>query len=150
MRAAQDKDRPMKSAAMKLAAIVGLLILTASPTIAGAAGLEGSEWRPISRARETLPAKPALFIRFDAKGRLAGYGGCNHFFGGYETHGERIKISAIGMSMMACEPPIAEREAQFVKALEAARLFRRNRNRLTFFAAAGKAPLLRLVQTDSD
>jgi heat shock protein HslJ len=124
---------------------VCLLALSALPAAAGAAGLAGSKWRPNLPAGQTKP-----FVRFDAKGRLAGYGGCNHFLGGYETHGERIKIGAIGMSMMACEPAISKPEARFVKALENARFFRRDGTTLTLFAARGKPPVLVLVETDRD
>jgi heat shock protein HslJ len=137
-------------AAMKFARIIGLVCLLAQPAIAGAAGLEGSEWRPIDHADKHGAGKARLFVRFEAGGRLAGYGGCNHFFGGYETHGDRIHIGAMGMSMMACEPAIAEREGRFVKALESARYFHRGRHRLVLFTSPRKTPVLRLIQTDWD
>jgi heat shock protein HslJ len=37
-----------------------------------------------------------------ATGRVRGHGGCNNFFGGYETMGHSIRFSAMGSTRMAC------------------------------------------------
>jgi heat shock protein HslJ len=128
------------------------ILLSALGAASGAVGqdLAGSQWQPTDIGGLAIPDKAGLFVRFEAQGKLAGYGGCNHFFGGYQTHGERIKIGAMGMSLMACAPAIAKREARFVKALEGARFFRRDRIRLALYEGTHKTRLIKLVQTDAD
>ncbi len=129
--------------------IPAALLLSALSAASGAAGqdLAGSQWQPTDIGGLAIPNKAGLFVRFEAQRKLAGYGSCNHFFGGYKTRGERIKIGAIGMTTMACAPAIAEREARFVKALEGGRFFRRHRTRLALYERTHRARLIKLVQT---
>ena len=59
-------------------------------------------------------------IIFNIEGnRISGNGGCNSFFGGFETKaGNRITFSQIGATQMACQN--LETESEFFKVLESA------------------------------
>ena len=52
-------------------------------------------------------------------GKLSGSAGCNRYFGNYNTGTEhQLSISThIGATMMACAPPVAEQERQYLDRL---------------------------------
>ena len=66
-----------------------------------------------------LTGKEAHIIFRIEGNRITGNGGCNSFFGGFETKiGNRISFSQIGATQMACQN--LETESAFFKVLEAA------------------------------
>jgi copper homeostasis protein (lipoprotein) len=87
------------------------------------APLENSYWKltrlgdgPVrvgARQRE-----PHLILRPDTA-RLAGFGGCNRLLGGYRVDGERIELSPVASTMMAC-PEGMDTEQALVDTLERA------------------------------
>ena len=109
--------------------------------------LAGTAWRPVDIAGAAVPATTPLMVRFDIDGGLSGHGGCNAFTGFYALDRVNLTIGPLAMTRMACPPGIMRREAAFVAALDATRLFLRDGARLTFKDARG-ASLLRLVQID--
>jgi heat shock protein HslJ len=66
-------------------------------------------------------SKPTL--AFTPEGSINGNGSCNRFFGSFSLSGEGLKVSHIGATMMACEPPILSQEGTFFKTLEAVQRF---------------------------
>lgn len=147
MRPARHRE-PVDCAKACIAALVLALGLSlAFP--AAAAGLAGSEWRPTQIADNPLPDDSGMFVRFESDGRLAGHTGCNAFFGSYGLEGDRIEIGPLGVTKMACEGPVMDRETLFMKALAAARTFQRDGTRLMLWDESGN-PLAAFVQTDWD
>lgn len=63
-------------------------------------------------------------IKFTGDGQLAGSGGCNNYFAGYQIKGDKIKIGAIASTKKACPPAIMDQEARYFKALSQAYRFR--------------------------
>ena len=55
--------------------------------------------------------------------RFAATAGCNRMTGGYEKKGRSIKIGPAASTMMACPPPLAERERALTQALGATRSY---------------------------
>ncbi len=59
-----------------------------------------------------------------AESRISGSGGCNRFMGGYEIpQAGTLSIGPLASTFMACEQPIANQEAQYLKALQAAQRY---------------------------
>jgi heat shock protein HslJ len=70
-------------------------------------------------------------------GQVAGFGGCNNYFGAYETDGESLTFGPIGSNMMACEEEVSQREMEFFAALEAVKAYSISRSTLTLTNAEG-------------
>ena len=87
---------------------------------AAAPGPEGVEWtlqeihgKP-SRARE----KGRQTLKLEArKKQVLGNGGVNHFFGGYERTGDRLKLGPLACTEMAGPPADMKAEAAYHAAL---------------------------------
>jgi len=75
--------------------------------------LEGTEWGPENGVGQ--------FVQFLSGGDLAGWAGCNSFFGTYEQTGNELKIGSMVMTKKACEN--LGMEQAFIAALESARGF---------------------------
>jgi heat shock protein HslJ len=123
--------------------------LLALATPLQAAGLVGSEWRPV-RIGDTEIAKDAdIFVRFEADGKLKGHGGCDGFFGYYKITGGDLEIGPIGAIHMACPELIMDRELAFTKTLQEAKSFKRERIKLELLRKGG-AVIMELAQRDAD
>ena len=107
---------------------ISMLLLAATSAV-GASPLAGSEWG--------LAGQDTPFVRFEAEGRVAGHGGCNRFFGGYEISGESLKIGPLRATRMACAGPVMEEEAAFLARLQEAAGFRREDGRLELLDGEG-------------
>ncbi len=75
--------------------------------------LEGTEWGPENGIGQ--------FVQFLSNGDLAGWAGCNSFFGTYEQNGNELKIGSMVVTKKACED--LGMEQAFLAALESARGF---------------------------
>jgi len=75
--------------------------------------LEGTEWGPENGVGQ--------FVQFLSNGDLAGYAGCNSFFGTYEQNGNELKIGSMVTTKKACEN--LGMEQAFIAALKSARGF---------------------------
>lgn len=64
--------------------------------------LRGSEWYVQEVNGKSVGAELIRFS-FLPEGRIAGYAGCNNFFGEYELTGEGIKFGQFGATRMACD-----------------------------------------------
>ncbi len=60
-----------------------------------------------------------MILATGEEARVHGNAGCNNFFGGYETDGDRVSFGRIGSTMMAC-PQGMDTERAFLAALESA------------------------------
>ena len=90
------------------------------------AGLTGINWRPITLGNEAIPEDSGIFVSFAVDGGIKGRGGCNNFFGSLEQTESGIEISPLGVTRMACPPPIMNRESAFLEALQKTREFQAN------------------------
>ena len=95
------------------------------PTTAPQPGLESPDWQ-LSRYRDAsgqwqpVLSDAAVTARF-RDGKLSGSAGCNRYFGSY-TLGtdEQLSFSTpLGVTMMACMPPVSEQERQYLNDLSA-------------------------------
>jgi len=107
------------------------------------AAIEGPLWRLTRLAGEENQtalaglANPPT-VRFDA-GHLQGFDGCNQLVGSYTIDGDRVDLSALAGTMMACPRPVMVVETAFKKALTGA---------LRFTVADGQMTLTRESATE--
>jgi putative lipoprotein len=94
--------------------------------LGGGAALTGINWRPITLGNETIPEDSDIFVSFAVDGGIKGRGGCNNFFGSLEQTESGIEIGPLGVTRMACPPPIMNRETAFLEALQKTRDFQAN------------------------
>jgi len=74
-----------------------------------------------------------------AEGKIAGSGGCNSYFGGYEINKNELTIiPPIGSTMMACPEPIMEQEQEYFKLLETTETFKSDDGKLTITCSGNK------------
>jgi heat shock protein HslJ len=128
--------------------VLGLLAWTLTVP-ARAETLAGSEWRPTEIRGAPVAPAVEVFVRFEAAGRLQGHGGCNRFFGDWQTNGEQLAIGPIGATLMACGAATMALEQPFLEALRAATRWHRTGTELVLSDSAGQ-PLLHLSQRDWD
>jgi len=129
------------------AVVAGLVLVTAGESIAG--GLQGSEWKPLRMGELEVPEDSSAFVRFESKGRLVAYSGCNRMMAEYSAHDGMIFVGPVAATRMMCAETVMQREAALATALEQARSFRRDGTSLVLFDAADQ-PSLEMRQTDWD
>ncbi len=124
---------------LAVALVEAISVFAASPANA-ADSLAGSEWG--------MDGKDLPNLRFEDGGRVTGNGGCNRFFGRYETGDEGLlKFGMLASTKMACDDLAGE--TQFLQQLESVRRFRLDGIRLSLADEAGQQ-VLNLVRRDAD
>ena len=74
-----------------------------------------------------------------AEGKIAGSGGCNSYFGGYEINKNELTIiPPIGSTMMACPEPIMDQEQEYFKLLETTETFQIQNGKFTMSCSGNK------------
>lgn len=116
---------------------------------AQSAPLQGSEWKPLRMGEIAVPEESSAFVQFRSKGRLEGYGGCNHLVAQYQVDDGHIFVGPVAATRMACAQSVMEREAALVAALGNARTYQRLKTRLVLFDSEAR-PVLEMRQTDWD
>ncbi|CDM93897.1 MAG: META domain-containing protein [Limnospira sp. PMC 1291.21] len=87
-----------------------------------------SFWSQADRLVDVV-AGSEITLAFDQNG-ISGSAGCNRLMAGHKVHDNRLEISAVGSTRMACEEALMSQEFQFVKALEGVQEFRVNGDNL--------------------
>jgi heat shock protein HslJ len=86
--------------------------------------LEGATWRLTDHpgpAGGLVPVPDAIVATaIFADGQVSGGTGCNRYHGGFQTTDDRIIVSSVAMTMMACGPAETAVERAFTVALEMA------------------------------
>jgi heat shock protein HslJ len=137
------------------AALLGAALLMmmspgdASLAQSGANQLAGSEWRPVEIRGEPVNANGIAFVRFGAEGKVSGSGGCNRFFGQYDTEGTKLALSRLGSTRKACAPSLMDLERSFLGTLQETAVLERRGANLELRDASGRT-IMRLAQTDWD
>lgn len=111
---------------MAAVACASALAAAACASSAPHTDLSGTRWAVESIAGETVSGPTIEF----AEDRVSGTGGCNRFFGGYHVDGDRLTLTDVGSTRMACEEGIMRRETEFFAVLNEAQHYRRDGDRL--------------------
>ncbi len=106
------------------------------PTIAD---LSASAWRPSHIGEMSLAADNGLYVQFETDGKLAGYAGCNRFFGNYQLSRNTISIEPLGVTRKACSSQVMSFEISFIEALQSAKTVARTETRIAFRNDQGQA-----------
>ncbi len=126
-------------AAFALAAAV-LLALAACAGLGGSTGdpLEGTSWRLTTLAGSGLIAGTEITATFE-EGQVHG-AACNSYGGKYQVSGDRLTISEVFATEMACLDPqgVMEQETLYLRLLTGARSFQLTGGRLSILAAGGE------------
>ena len=104
--------------------------------------LEGPEWQllEIPGSAEALPEDHKPFVQFDEQEmRIAGFAGCNRFFGSYKRDGDHLKIGPLASTRMSCGK-LDLLEHSFLQNLELADGWQVNDRKMTLLI--GNQPLL--------
>ena len=92
------------------------------------AELEGMDVEALEQSGSSLP-----FILIDTEGQISGYGGVNRLGSTLDLEvlgGGQFKLTPITTTMMAAEPELMARELRFTQALQDARAYRLDGDRL--------------------
>jgi heat shock protein HslJ len=124
--------------------VVGALGCRRPPTSAGPADFRaaasGAEWELKELAGQPAPTGVGgrrATLRFESDtARVAGFAGCNRYFGTYTVDGTALRFGAIGMTRMACAEGMGL-EQQLGAALEATRSYTLNASQLTLLGSNG-------------
>ena len=139
----------------RLLLVPALLIGCAHPTtaeISPAAATSlltptGTEWQLHDLGRASAPLGAGgrrATLTFTDSMRVAGFAGCNRYFGSYTIDGSTLRFGAVGMTRMACQEGMTL-EQQLARALDLTRTYQLNGNELTLLGESG--PLARFVRT---
>ena len=138
----QSQIRPILRSALRTVAIFALAAACAQPPgshlspVTFRAAVAGTEWELHELHGATAPLGAGgrrATIRFDADtARVAGFAGCNRYFGTYTLDSTALRFGAIGMTKMACAQGMAL-EQQLSAALEATRRYQVADSELTLF-----------------
>jgi putative lipoprotein len=105
-----------------------------------AADLEGTGWQARSIAGQTVADDVRSTIVLEADNRVAGFGGCNSFFGSWAVEDDAIVFGHLGATMMMCPPEIMEQETGFLEALNTAERFEIISGELVIHSAGADQP----------
>lgn len=102
-----------------------------------AASLSGLQWRPIAVLADSIPDTSGMFVKFGDDGSITGHGGCNGFFGSFETTESGISIGPLGATRMACPEPKMQRESAFFDAMHKTTSYDRGDGQMKFLDSDG-------------
>ena len=109
----------------------------ASTTMDDTDQLADSAWVLAALPGRAMLPEVSVTLRF-AEGRAAGTDGCNRYSRPYKARGSTLEFGAPGIStQMACPPAISEQATAFRGALDAARTWRADADRLQLMGSEG-------------
>ena len=142
----QSRIRLILRSALRAVAIFALAAACTQPQgsqlspVTFRAAVAGTEWELSELHGSVAPLGAGgrrVTIRFDADtARVAGFAGCNRYFGTYTLDSAALRFSSIGMTKMACAQGMAL-EQQLAAALEATRRYQLGERELTLLNDAG-------------
>ena len=128
-----------KYLAMFALAMAGLLLLSACSGILPGSGdpLEGTSWRLMTLGGAGLMPGTEITLNFE-KGEVRGSAGCNSYGGGYRLDGDKIAMTDLYNTEMACmEPPgVMDQEMEYLALLRDALSFEVGEGELFIEAAS--------------
>ena len=101
--------------------------------------LENSSWQ-LTRYAGMAPIQDRAPTLNFAEGQVSGTTGCNHYGGGFELRGDRLRLDAVFQTEMACPGPegLMEQEAAYLALLTTVERFELADGLLTLFTGEGQ------------
>ncbi|MBU2922723.1 META domain-containing protein [Winogradskyella psychrotolerans] len=89
----------------------------------------------ITQLGDTDVSSNKIVINFDdTNNKVAGFAGCNSFFGNYSIENNTISFGSIGSSRKLCPNPIMDIENQLLKTLNSVTSFSTQDNEISFYS----------------
>ena len=124
-----------------LIAIVGIFLLLLAACGEGTSkdALNGTTWS-LTAYSKTQPIEGSTLTAEFADGQIRGSAGCNSYSGSYKSQGDKITVSEIAMTLMACMEPegIMDQEQTFLTFLRDAQTFKLSDGQLQIFRLDGE------------
>lgn len=111
--------------------------------------LGGTSWVLESMGGKAKEKDIMMTVQFTPDGKISGSGGCNRFMGEFTVTGQEMSIEPVGTTMMACEPEVMEQETSFLAALQGAKSFAVDAEKLTLSDTSGVELLVFDAQSDA-
>jgi heat shock protein HslJ len=89
-----------------------------------AASLAGTAWIAEDIDGGGVADRVRSTLAFERDGRIFGSGGCNRYFGTVKLSEDRLQLTPLGTTRMACPPAVMDQETRFLAALAATATFR--------------------------
>jgi heat shock protein HslJ len=127
-------------ATLTLATIILLSVAAcALPGLPTGDPLKGTSWRLLTLGGAGLIPGTAITATFE-DGQVHG-SACNSYGGSYKVSGDKLTLSDLFMTEMACVEPqgIMEQERQYLEMLGMAQTFRLSSGQLQIFSSGGEA-----------
>jgi putative lipoprotein len=133
---------------MGVALVQCLLVLgcESSGSSTGTFPLVGTSWRADEIERRPIDSAEASTLRFDSDQRASGSTGCNLYTAPMSASDTSIQLGLIATTRRACPPAIMDQETRFLAALQAARGYRQEGDRLQLLDQPGRT-ILRFTRT---
>ena len=127
-------------------AVTILLSLAACgwPGLPGGDPLEGTSWVLLVYGGTSPIPQTQITLGFD-HGQVGGSAGCNTYGGSYGVSGDRITLSDLYMTEMAClDPPgVMDQEQEYLRLLGKTQTFQVTNGQLQLFTSDGQALIYR-------
>ena len=122
--------------------LAGLLASTACTLTSIESGdrLDGTSWVLIAYGQTAPIAGTTITASFE-DGRVFGSSGCNTYSGTYKSRGDKLEISGLAWTLMACLGPegVMDQERHVMSTLGDARDYQIAEGQLRIFPSAGEA-----------
>jgi heat shock protein HslJ len=107
--------------------VAGSNLVMANEIAQSPSSIVGS-WRLVNMTEGNTPTPmvPPQNVELTAEfsgDRISGSGGCNRFFGGYQTTEDKLSITTLGSTRKACQETILAQEAKYLSALQGAQRY---------------------------
>ncbi len=129
--------------------MISLLVLAGLMLTACAGNVTNSpvgDWKLVSYGSTASPTPAAAgvdtSITFASNDQVSGNVGCNSFSGDYSVNGSQITFGPIISTLMACEDPIGQQEAEVFHVFTGTVNFQVNGNTLTITSADGTSAVV--------
>jgi len=120
-----------------VAAVVAVGAAAAGTGSAGSTPLTGKVWVLTGLLGKAPMRGTELTSEFTPSGSVSGTAGCNSYGGRYSSSGQKLRVSSLSSTQMACAPGIMAQEAAFLKALAVTRSYAVSGAALTIRTAVG-------------
>ena len=124
--------------------------LTPAKPIAVKPGIVGSSWLAEDIGKKGVIDDARTFIRFISPEKVVGSGGVNRFNGTCTIVGDKLKLGALAVTLMAGPPAVMNQESAFLTALAAVTCYRLDENDLLHLLDKDGNELVRLSRSNGD
>ena len=129
--------------------VAGVLLLSACAGILPGSGdpVEGTSWRLMTLGGASLLLGTEITVSFEG-GQIHGSSGCNTYGGSYQVDGDKITMTDLYNTEMACMDPqgVMDQETEYLELLRDAQAFQIDEGELVIEAASDEVLVFARVE----